>query len=373
VTPVLPPVEAGHRLDALRAALAEQDLSAVLVTDLMNVRYLSGFSGSAGRLLVLPDDAVLVTDGRYGDQAAEEIAAVGASARVLVGRTQAVQREHLAELSSAVKRLGVEGAALTLTDHEGFAGAFHPELVVTSGVVEGLRVRKDDAEIARIERASAIADAALAEVLHRLGDGVDERTFAAELEFAMRRGGADGASFETIVAAGPNSAFPHHRPNGRRIVEGDLVIIDFGALVDGYHSDMTRTFTVGDPSPQASRLFAAVAEAEDAGLAAIAPGVRGEAIHDVCRDVLARHGLADHFLHGTGHGVGLRIHESPWLTPSSTDVIEAGNVVTCEPGVYLVGIGGVRIEDAVVVTDHGCRSVTRTPKDQPCLPSPRTT
>ena len=125
--------------------------------------------------------------------------------------------------------------------------------------------------------------------------------------------------------------------------------------------------------PQAARLFAAVAEAENAGLAAIAPGVRGEDVHNVCRDVLARHGLADHFLHGTGHGVGLRIHESPWLTPSSTDVIEAGNVVTCEPGVYLVGIGGVRIEDAVVVTDHGCRPVTRTPKDQPCLPSPRTT
>jgi Xaa-Pro aminopeptidase len=373
VTSTLPRVNAGHRLDDLRAALGDVDVPAVLVTDLMNVRYLCGFSGSAGRLLVLPDEAVLVTDGRYGDQAAEEIAAVDAPVRVLVGRTQAQQREHLAELTSSVKRLGVEGAALTVAEHVGFAGAFAAELVVTNGLVERLRTRKDDAEIARIEHAAAIADAALAEVVHRLGDGIDERTIAAELDFAMRRGGADGASFETIVAAGPNSAFPHHRPNGRRIVEGDLVIIDFGALVDGYHSDMTRTFTVGEPSPQAARLYAAVAEAENAGLAAIAPGVRGEVVHDVCRDVLARHGLADHFLHGTGHGVGLRIHESPWLTPSSTDVIEAGNVVTCEPGVYLVGIGGVRIEDAVVVTDHGCRPVTRSPKDQPCLPSPRTT
>jgi Xaa-Pro aminopeptidase len=369
----LPPLDASRRLDGLRAVLAEHDVTAVLITDLMNIRYLSGFSGSAGRLLVLPDDAVLVTDGRYGDQAAEEIAAVGAPARVLVGRTQAVQREHLAELVSSVERLAVEAAALTVAEHEGLAAAFHPDLVVTNGIVEQLRDRKDAGEIARIERASAVADAALAEVAHRLGDGIDERTFAAELEFAMRMGGADGPSFDTIVAGGPNSAFPHHRPNDRRIVEGDLVIVDFGALVDGYHSDMTRTFTVGDPTPQAERLYAAVAEAESAGLAAIAPGVRGESVHEVCRDVLARHGLAEHFLHGTGHGVGLRIHEAPWLTPSSTDVIEAGNVVTCEPGVYLVGIGGVRIEDAVVVTDHGCRAVTRSPKDQPCLPSPRTT
>jgi len=369
----LPPIDAGPRVDDLRAVLGEHDVPAVLVTDLMNVRYLSGFSGSAGRLLVLPDDVVLVTDGRYGEQAAAEIAAVGAPARVLVGRTQAVQRSHLAELSAALPRLAVEGAALTVSEHALFAGAFQPELVVTNGLVEALRVHKDDAEIARIAQASAIADAALADVVHRLGDGLDERTFAAELDFSMRRGGADGASFETIVAAGPNSALPHHRPNDRRIVEGDLVIIDFGALVDGYHSDMTRTYTVGDPSPAQVRLFDAVAEAERAGLAVIAPGVRGEDVHDVCRDVLARHGLADHFVHGTGHGVGLRIHEAPWLTPSSTDVIEAGNVVTCEPGVYLVGVGGVRIEDAVVVTDHGCRIVTKTSKDQPCLPSPRTT
>lgn len=366
----LPPLVAGPRLDAVRAMMRERALEALLVTDLVNIRYLTGFSGSAARLLVLPDDAVLVTDGRYGDQATEEIAAVGAAVRVLVGRTQAVQREHLGELTATVDRLGVEAASLTLAERD--ALVFVGEMVATAGLVDGLRARKDAAEVARIEAAARIADAALADVAGRLAEGVDERSFAAELDFAMRRHGADGPSFDTIVAAGPNSAFPHHRPNDRKVGEGDLVVVDFGATVDGYRSDMTRTFVIGTPTARAQQLYDAVAEAEAAGLAAIVPGARGEDVHKVCRSVLARHGLADHFLHGTGHGVGLRIHEAPWLTPSSTDVIEAGHVVTCEPGVYLVGVGGVRIEDAVVVTDHGCRPVTLTSKERPCLPSPRT-
>jgi Xaa-Pro aminopeptidase len=229
-------------------------------------------------------------------------------------------------------------------------------------MVGGLRLHKDDGEVARIEAASAIADAALAAVRPRLAEGLTEAAFGLALDGAMRALGADDVSFETIVASGPNGAKPHHRPARRTIAEGDLVVIDFGALVDGYHSDMTRTVMVGEPTPTQARMYEVVLEAQAAGVAAVADGVAARAVDEACRAVIDRAGWGDAFLHGTGHGVGLDIHEDPRVGQTATATLSSRCVVTVEPGVYLPEHGGVRIEDTVVVTPDGCRPVTLTPK-----------
>jgi Xaa-Pro aminopeptidase len=200
-----------------------------------------------------------------------------------------------------------------------------------------------------------------------------EAEFALVLDTEMRRRGADGPSFDTIVAAGANAGFPHHRPAHDRIAEGALLIVDFGALVDGYHSDMTRTFVVGDPSPRQTDLLSVVSEAQARGVAAVGPGVTARAVDAACRRYLEDAGHGDRFTHGTGHGVGLLIHEAPWINASSDDALAPAQVLTVEPGVYHGSFGGVRVEDTVVVTEHGCRPLTKMPKDPSCLPSPPTT
>ena len=230
--------------------------------------------------------------------------------------------------------------------------------------MEALRERKDAAEIARMERAAAIADAALFEVLPLMSQGVTEEHFALELDTAMRRGGAESTAFETIVAAGENSAKPHHHPGSRPINEGDPVVVDFGATFEGYRSDMTRTFCVGaDPEGELARIFAVVGESQAAGAAAVRPGVSAKEVDDVCRQIIAEAGWAERFEHGTGHGVGLDIHEAPTVSQLGTAILAPGFVVTVEPGVYLPGHGGVRVEDTLVVTEDGARPLTRFTKD----------
>jgi Xaa-Pro aminopeptidase len=211
--------------------------------------------------------------------------------------------------------------------------------------------------------AAALADAALASVRHRLGEGPTEASFALELDSEVRRLGADGASFETIVASGPNGAKPHARPGPRRIVEGDLVVVDFGATVEGYHSDMTRTTVVGTPTATQQRMLEVVADSQAAGVAAVRTGVECVEVDRTCREVIEEAGWLDAFLHGTGHGVGLDIHEDPKVAKTSTAILGVGHVVTVEPGVYLPKHGGVRIEDTVVVTATGSRLLTHAPKD----------
>jgi Xaa-Pro aminopeptidase len=203
----------------------------------------------------------------------------------------------------------------------------------------------------------------LAQVKERLVAGPTESEFAADLEYEMRRRGSDGPSFETIVASGPNSAMPHARPSARRIDEGDLVVVDFGATIDGYHSDMTRTFVVGDLDPRLQDLVDAVAASQRAGLAAVGPTATGGEVDGASRESLVAAGLGELFLHSTGHGVGLEIHEAPAVAPGATDILPIGAVVTVEPGAYLAGRGGVRIEDTVVVTERGSRSLTKSTKD----------
>ena len=370
----LAPMDHARRFISVQAALADGGIDGVLLTDLTNIRWLSGFTGSNGWLLVTPHDLTLFTDGRYGDQAREQLAAAGIDATFAVSSTRAIMTADLVEsvALARVGRLGFEGAHISFAEHASLSAAVATEWVPTSGLVEGLRRTKDQGEIDRMERAADIADAALASTVSLLDTEPTEAQFRDALEASMRRHGGDGPSFDTIIAAGANAALPHHHPDDTRIVEGMTVVIDFGALYDGYHSDMTRTFTIGEPSPMQSEVYEVVLAAQVAGVAAVTAGARGRALDQVCRDTIAAAGWGEWFTHGTGHGVGLQIHESPWLTQSYDDTLAPMDVVTVEPGVYRRDFGGVRIEDMVVVTINGCRPLTKTPKDSPCPQSPPT-
>ena len=282
------------------------------------------------------------------------------------------QREALAAVASAAGAVGLEADDVTWAAVHTWQEVLAPRPVVaTHGVVEGLRVVKDPGEVARMGRAAAIADAALATVLPLLhgaaaGASLTESAFAAALDHAMRTHGAEDRAFETIVASGENSAKPHARPGNRAIRAGDPVVVDFGATFDGYRSDMTRTFCVGGaPTGELAEVFAVVAEAQRAGVAVVAPGVVAGDVDRACRDRIAAAGWAEQFEHGTGHGVGLDIHEGPAVGAGSTAILHPGTVVTVEPGVYLPAVGGVRIEDTLVVTDTGSRPLTSFPKEVP--------
>jgi Xaa-Pro aminopeptidase len=367
------PLDVAGRAGRVRARLASAGVDALLVTDLTNVRWLTGFTGSAGRVLLLADELVLVVDGRYGDQAIAQLAEHGVEATVLVGTTQQAIVAHVEHRVASIGRLGVEAEHVTWAERDRLAAALAPELVATSKLVEAERRTKDDGELALMERAAAIASDALADVLPMLDGEPTERELALALDDRMRALGADGPSFDTIVASGPNAARPHHRPDDRRIRGGDSLICDFGALLDGYHSDMTRTALLGDVDPWLREAYAAVEIAQAAGVASVRAGLSGAELDAICRESLGAAGFGEWFTHGTGHGVGLLIHETPWATASSSDVLSVRDVVTVEPGVYRGALGGIRIEDTVVVTTDGCRPLTHTPKDLSCLRSAPTT
>ncbi|MFZ4517714.1 MAG: M24 family metallopeptidase [Microthrixaceae bacterium] len=361
----LPPMDVAGRLDRLRSALDAAECDALVVSELTNVRYLTGFTGSAALLLVTADGAVFVTDGRYRDQSADQLAAAGVDADVQVVGAEPDATVAAAATAAGVRRLGLEADSVTWTQQRRWSGTLfgNGELVPTSGVVEGLRLVKDAGEAARIRSACAVADAAFADVRPLLAERPTEEAFALALDGRMRELGAADVSFETIVAAGPNGARPHHRPGGRVVEDGDLVVVDFGALVDGYHSDMTRTVAVGDVGAERARMLEVVLAAQEAGVEAVAAGVEAVEVDRACRSVIDGAGWGDAFLHSTGHGVGLDIHEEPRVSARSTATLVAGHVVTVEPGVYLTGLGGVRIEDTVLVTEGGCDRLTLAPKD----------
>lgn len=377
----LAPLEVTGRLDRLRTVLAgpsgslggtTEPVDALIVTELANVRWLTGFTGSAGIVLVTPQRAVLVTDGRYRTQAAQQVARAGVAdaVQVVIG-SGTEQRAALVAGVDGAGRVGLEADHISWSAQsawsEHLAGS---SIVPVIGAVEQLRQIKDDAEIVRMELAAAVADGALADVVPLLAEAgrgqgsLTESELAAALDHAMRRRGAEDRAFETIVASGENAAKPHARPSGRRLSPGDPVVIDFGAMVDGYRSDMTRTFCLGgEPTGVLADVFAVVAESQRRGVDTVAPGVATGDVDAACRAVIDAAGWADRFEHGTGHGVGLDIHEGPAVGAGSTAILAPGTVVTVEPGVYLPGVGGVRIEDTVVVTNSGCRPLTRFPKE----------
>ncbi len=335
------------RRSALRGLLADAGLDGLLVTDLINVRYLTGFTGSNAAVLIRTegdDKSVFCTDGRYELQSAAEVPDL----------PRKIDRPCDAALLGATSgKVGFEALAVSVSQHtqQAAAAAAAVELIATEDLVEQLRAVKDPGEIDALRTACAIADRALAELIEHNGirPGRTEREVGLDLDELMRRLGASGPAFETIVAAGENSAIPHHRPTARPLRAGDLLKLDFGAAVAGYHSDMTRTFVLGRPADWQVEIYSVVASAQRAGREAAVVGATGGEVDAAARDLITAAGYGPQFAHGLGHGVGLQVHEAPSLARGQTGIISSDMCVTVEPGVYLPGRGGVRIEDSGVV------------------------
>jgi Xaa-Pro aminopeptidase len=332
------------------------------VTQLPNVRYLTGFSGSNGQILVTvdPERSLFFTDGRYGEQSRREVEGLE---RRVSGRGL-VREVADACVELGLGRIGFEGAGVTYERYTDLAAGAPVELVCVNGAVEGQRMAKDPDELERIERAQACADEAFELLVpHALREGITERDLALELEIEMRRSGADDVGFEPIVAFGENGAEPHHEPTHRALRRGDAITMDFGARIDGYHSDMTRTIAFGEPGTRIRDVHDVVLEAQRAGVAAVVAGGAARDVDAAARGVIAEAGLVEAFSHPVGHAVGLEIHEAPIMRSDCEDRLRAGAVVTVEPGVYIPGVGGVRIEDMVLVTGDGARVIPRTTKE----------
>ncbi len=349
-----------RRLEALRARFEDLDIDGFLTFHGPNRRYLSGFTGSAGYVLVTARHAVLLTDSRYTEQArqqAPDFEVIQHGDEVWDALSQQVRR-------AGVKHLGFEPDRVSV-DWLGRAGGHLGDVtwVAVLGAVEDLRMIKDEDEIAAIARAQALTEQVLAEVLPMVRPGVREIELAVELEFRMRRRGASAAAFDFIVASGPRSALPHGVASERAIQPGDLVTFDIGCVVDGYCSDLTRTVVVGEPDQRQREIYDLVRRAQETGLAALRPGRTGREVDAAARDVIAAAGYGDNFGHSLGHGVGLEVHEGPRLSRRSHTVLQPGMVVTVEPGVYIPGWGGVRIEDLVVVRPEGYQNLTSMAKD----------
>ena len=353
-----------HRREALRAQLHSHDLDALLVTDLLNVRYLTGFTGSNAALLVDAGDeehTVFCTDGRYDAQSRRQVPDL----RRVIERAADLRLAKEATERGA-DRLGFESHVVTVDSHAALVEVTGADrLRRAPRLVEQLRSVKDAAEVTALRAACAAADAALEGLLASGGlrPGRTERQVARDLEDRMVQAGAAGPSFETIVATGPNSAVPHHRPTDAELQRGDLVKMDFGALVEGYHSDMTRTVVLGVPAGWQRELYDLVVAAQAAGRDALHPGADVREVDGAARGVIADAGRGEEFPHGLGHGVGLQIHEAPALSPRGLGRLEAGMAVTVEPGVYLADRGGVRIEDTLVVSDGEPELLTLTTKE----------
>ncbi len=344
-------------LETIRERLLREEVEAFLVSKLENVRYLSGFTGSSACVLVTPGDLYFVTDPRYEEQAASQVPPAFQKVILKPGE----------RLSALVKGKGWSTLAvedsMSLGQYQALKkGLDGGEIRVWRGVIEEQRRVKTPEEVEEIGRAVALAQEAFHKVRGMLKPGVSERDLALELEFVMRRQGAQGVAFPFIVASGPRSAMPHGDASHKVLEDGDLVILDFGARWRGYHSDMTRTFKLGPWRAWEKEVYTVVLEAQEAAMAAIRPGVEAKEVDGVARRIIEEAGYGDYFGHGLGHGVGLEIHEAPTLAPTSEDVLEVGMVFTVEPGIYLPGKGGVRIEDMVFLGPRGPEVLTSLPK-----------
>ena len=350
-----------NRRDAL---LSRIDADGFLVynlegSDWVSMYYLTGFTGEGG-LIVTSDKTLLITDSRYTEQAGREVPELP---------LQMVKKNYDDEIAAAIKDLKIKRLALaarrmshyTVTRVGKLTGV---EIVAEEDPVGALRRIKDPDEIARIREATRVTEESLTALLKEVKVGVTEHELALRLEWLMRTNGAEKVSFDLIIAAGENSSLPHYQPGDRAVKEGDLLLCDIGARVSHYCADMTRVFSIGEPSPKAKELYDLVLRANRTGVAALKPGASGVEVDAAARQVIDAAGHKEHFGHGLGHGVGLEVHEGPRLSPLSKDTLEPGMTVTVEPGVYLPGFGGVRIEDLLVVTTDGCESITSFPRDQ---------
>jgi Xaa-Pro aminopeptidase len=359
VSPFSPPPWKA-RIVALRGRMAGRSLDGLLITDLFNIRYLCGFSGSHGLLVVTPRKSVLLTDARYRLQTRSEVR--NAEVTIVTG-------DLYGGLSRAVRfqtgsRLGFEEESLTVARLSTLR-AIHPafRFVPAGGLVEKDAAVKDSGEIACIREAARIADGVFRDVVEKMQPGITEHDVAAGISAAVRRRGGDGDAFDIIVASGAQGAFPHARASHKLLVRGEFVIMDFGVRFRGYNSDLTRTVALGRIDARQRAMYDAVREAHDAAVSSARTGIPARDLDALARNVIRRHGFGHAFVHSLGHGLGLRIHERPRVAPLSGDTLASGNVITIEPGIYLRGVGGVRIEDDVLIRAHGCTMLTRSPKE----------
>jgi Xaa-Pro aminopeptidase len=346
------------RLDKLNEHLRTKQIDKFLVSNISNVRYLSGFSGSTAAMLVEPDGATLVTDFRYREQAEGEVY------RGI--RVEIDTREALTAIIDMIKgfegKVGFESASLTYGVYEKLQNSLKAGLVPVEASVELLRQVKDESELATIAKSVDIADEVFAEIVTEIKPGLTEVDLAARIDFLLRKKSSQIPAFETIVASGEHSSLPHAKPTTRVIREGDLVKMDFGAIWDGYCSDITRTVVVGKASKRVHEIYDIVLAANEKAIAGVRAGIKGSDVDAVARDYITEKGYGEEFGHGLGHGVGLEIHEGPRFSRKDDTVLKPGMVATVEPGIYIPGWGGVRIEDIVVVEDGGCKVLTSSEK-----------
>ena len=353
------------RVEKLRAKFDEHQIDALLVTEPNNRRYLSGFTGSAGMLLIGRETAQVATDFRYWEQAEQQAQGFA------LFKSERDLGSWFGELVAPFggRRVGFEAADVSYDLHRQFRGYIEelpagqrPELAPTTGLVENLRIIKEPEEIAALERVVALGDAAFADVARRVEPGWTEKQVAWEIEKYIREHGGDGLSFPTIVAGGPHGAMPHARARDVTLQAGEGVVIDMGAMLGGYCSDMTRTIFLGEPDDKFNQIYGIVLTAQLAAEEMIEDGMDGVTAHTIAHKVIEEAGFGEHFGHGLGHGIGLQVHEPPWLRPTSKSVLHNGMVFSVEPGIYLTGWGGVRIEDLAVLENGRCRVLTKSPK-----------
>ncbi len=348
-----------ERLTRLRSMLQQEGIDGLLLTNSYNRTYMTGFTGTAGGVLLSAERALFITDFRYVEQAQKQ--AVGYEIVQHTGPITEEVAKRAKELG--ITKLGFEQDTLTYSEYRMYGDKAEAELVPVSGLVEKLRLIKTDAEIKILKEAAQIADAAFTHILSFIRPGVSELAVSNELEFFMRRQGAVSSSFDIIVASGHRSALPHGVASEKLIETGEFVTLDFGAYYKGYCSDITRTIAVGEPSQDLKDIYDVVLEAQLRGLGGIRAGITGKEADALTRDYITEKGYGQYFGHSTGHGIGLEIHEGPGLSFRSDAVLEPGMAVTVEPGIYIAGLGGVRIEDDVIVTKEGNEILTHSPKE----------
>ena len=352
------------RLFRVRQLMQAQDLPALMVSRFENVRYLSGFTGDSGGLLITPKHTLLSTDSRFWEQAEREAPDFALHKVYKRVRSEWVPQTDLLAMADNPKRVGIEAASITLVQFETMqAQVPDVEWVTTTDLIERVRAVKDADELVAIQKAIDVAEAGFVHLRRVIKPGMTERQAAWEMEAYMRTHGAEALGFETIVAAGPNGAMAHYHAGDRAIQPGEPIVIDWGATVDGYISDMTRTFALGDGDAKYREIYDVVLRAQAAAIAGAKAGMEGKALDALARDVIVQAGYGDNFGHGLGHGVGLAVHEQPRVSRyAENEILPAGSVITIEPGIYLPGWGGVRIEDMVLVKEDGVEVLTHLPK-----------
>lgn len=347
------------KLKKLRQSLQQADLPALLVTSAYSRRYLTGFTGTAGVAVITADEAFFITDFRYTEQANDQIEGY----EIIEQKTTLIEAVAQLVEDKQLTKLGFEQDAMTYAEYDRYANALKAELVPTSGLVEKIRLIKTEDELTIIKQACKIADDAYEHILTFIKPGMTELEVSNELEFFMRKQGATSSSFDIIVASGTRSALPHGVATDKVIESGDFVTLDFGAYYNGYVSDVTRTLAVGEPSDKLKEIYQVVLDSQLLALEKIKPGMTGKEADAISRDYIASKGYGEAFGHSLGHGIGLEVHEGPGLSSRSDVVLEPGMVITIEPGIYLPGIGGVRIEDDALVTETGVEKLTHTSKE----------